>query len=242
MAQTERFRRGLDLTLVVLLVTSLLTPWSSEIRVAHQPRTIGLTLPVAWLVAATIGAARLRIPRRYAGLALGAAAAGLAGWLAWVSWRLSTPDFRHLAFTFLPVDVLGYGWYLGLAAWALALYSLAVSAEDEPRPATLWSFALVPGMGLLRMGEIVRGRAWLVAVALIVVFLQLTGVQPEEFQYYADVSRSTPPDRSRLLALVLTSALVLTWAASILDTLRAQRQLGAGAGVLKPLAREAGRD
>jgi hypothetical protein len=161
----------------------------------------------------------------------------LAAWFAWVVFALAQPDFTRLAFPFLPIDLLGVGWYAALAAWAVSLDALATAdATDErvPRPADVWPFAIVPGLGIARMGMVARGRAWLIGSALLIILIQGDAYDPQQFAFFG-ASGSLPEPRSRLPAAMAAAAFLVVYAASLFDTYRVLRRLRRQAGKLRIL-------
>jgi len=219
-------RSSRDIMIVGLAALSLLTPWTIEVAVGHLPRVFGWTNPFAWVVAICLVLSVMRSARPYQGLALAAAGMALLAWVLWAGWLLSTPSFSTLHFTFMPVDLLSTGWYAGLIGWVIALDALASRAAREPERATagaVWRLAMVPGMGLVRLGFAGRGRVWLAAAVLAVTFLGVSAVNDSEFAYWAHYD-TTPPDRGRLDVILAAAALALVLLGSWFDTGRTLRR------------------
>ena len=110
-----------EMLVLAFLLLSLAVPWRIELQVAKAGQIFGWSAPLAWLAALGLVPALSRRLRRLepAGLALSGVA--LAAWFGWITWLTFTPAFRSLHFPFLPVDLLDYGWYLAVAAWAIAV-------------------------------------------------------------------------------------------------------------------------
>ncbi len=190
-------RSSRDIMIVGLAGLSLLTPWTIEVAVGHLPRVFGWTNPLAWVVAICLVLSVMRSARPYQGLALAAAGVAMLAWILWAGWLLSTPGFRF-----------------------------AAGAAREPERATagaVWRLAMVPGMGLVRLGFAGRGRVWLAAAILAVTFVGISAVNDSEFAYWAHYD-TTPPDRGRLDVILAAAALALVLLGSWFDTGRTLRR------------------
>lgn len=219
-------RSPLDIMIVGLAALSVLTPWTIEVAVGHLPRVFGWTNPLAWLVAVCLLLSVMNSARPYHGLALALAGAALVAWVAWAGWLLTTPSFSKLAFTFTPADLISTGWYAGLFGWVIAVDAFASRRAREPKVARgrdVWPLALVPGMGLVRLGFFGRGRIWLVAAILALAFIGISAVNDSEFAYWAHYD-TLPPDRGRLDVVISAAALGLVLLASWFDTWRTLRR------------------
>jgi len=231
-----------DLILGGLLLITLLTPWTVGVPTLRFPQVFGWQSPPALVVVAALVAARLPWGRRTAVPAVLVAGLGMVVWFAWAGAQLLMPEFRHTGFPFLPIDLIGEGWYIALVAFVVSVDGLAVeeSAADRPaRPREVWPFAIVPGMGLVRMHYLGRGRLWLVGVGFCLLLLQANAVGAEEFQYYGAL-RSLPEPRPRGAAIIPIVLGLIIWLASLWDTrqrLRIERTADEAA-----LRRPAGRD
>jgi hypothetical protein len=209
-----------DLVLGGLLLITLLTPWAVAVPTLGFRQIFGWQSPLALLVVAALVAARLPRARRLAVLALLVAGLGMVAWAVWATAQLLTPSFRHSGFGFLPIDLIGEGWYIALLAFVISVDRLAVeeSADDRPaRPREVWPFAVVAGMGLVRMRYLGRGRLWTAAFGFCVFLLQTTAVGSEEFQYYGSL-RSLPEPRARGTVLIPVVLGLLVWVMSLWDT------------------------
>jgi hypothetical protein len=205
-----------------LLLTALLTPWSTAIPPVHWPQRFGWQSPVALVIVAALVIVRVQRLRRYRAAAILTAGVGLLAWIAWVSAELLTPAFRNTGFPFLPIDLLGEGWSIALLAFIVTVDGMAIeSARDDPRarPGQVWPLALVPGMGLVRMAYTARGRLWLAATAFALFLVQANGIDWAEFQYYGSLG-SLPEPRPRGAVLIPLALLVAIWLASLWDTYR----------------------
>jgi hypothetical protein len=219
-------RSSRDIMIVGLAALSLLTPWTIDVAVGHLPRVFGWTNPLAWVVAVCLVLSVMQSARPYHGLALGATGAALVVWVAWAGWLLSTPSFSTLKFTFMPVDLISTGWYAGLIGWVITVDGFASRRAREPERAKardVWWLALVPGMGLVRLGFAGRGRVWLGAAILAVAFIGVSAVNDSEFAYWAHYD-TTPPDRGRLDVILAAAALALVLLGSWVDTWRTLRR------------------
>ena len=126
----------------------------------------------------------------------------------------------------MPVDLVSTGWYAGLIGWVIAVEAFAARRAREPKPAEakeVWPLALLPGMGLVRLGFAGRGRVWLAAAVLAAAFIGISAVNDSEFAYWAHYD-TTPPDRGRLDVALGAAALALVLVASWFDTWRSLRR------------------
>jgi hypothetical protein len=219
-------RSSRDIMIVGLAALSLLTPWTISIDVANLHQIFGWTNPLAWLLALGLLISVMESARPYQGQGLVAAGLALLAWVLWTAFMISTPAFRHFPFSFTPVDLLSTGWYAGLIGWLVAVDHFAAGRAREPKPAQakdVWPLALVPGMGLLRLGFAGRGRLWLAAALLAVAFIGVSAVNDSEFAYWAHYN-TVPPDRGRLDVGIGAIALGLILLGSLIDTWRSLRR------------------
>jgi hypothetical protein len=219
-------RSSRDIMIVGLAALALLTPWTIEIALGHLPRVFGWTNPLAWVVAVGLLLSVTESARPYHGVALAVTGAALVAWLGWAGWLLTTPSFSKLPFTFMPVDVISTGWYAALIGLVVAVDGFASRRAREPKRAPardVWLLALVPGMGLVRLGFAGRGRVWLAAAILAVAFIGVAAVNDSEFAYWAQYD-TLPPDRGRLDVVIAAVTLGLVLLGSWLDTGRSLRR------------------
>ena len=215
-----------DIMIVGLAALSVLTPWTIAVDVANLHQVFGWTNPLAWLTALGLLTSVTQSARPYHGWALVAAGVAFLGWIGWAGFVLTTPSFSKWPFSFTPVDLVSTGWYAGLIGWVIAVDAFAVRRAREPtlaQPKDVWPLALVPGMGLVRLGYAGRGRLWLVAAVLAVAFIGISAVSDSEFAYWAHYG-TTPPDRGRLDVALSAAALALVLVASWFDTWRSLRR------------------
>lgn len=209
-----------DLLVGALLLIALLTPWSISVPTLRWPQIFGWQSPLGLVVIGALLLQRVRSLGRFARPAAIVAGLGLLAWIGWLSAQLVTPLFRSSGFPFLPIDLLGEGWYVALLAFAISIDGMAADASGDAgpaRPSDVWPFSIIPGVGLVRLHYPGRGRLWLVAAAFCVFLLQANAVGPEEFQYYASL-RSLPQSRPRGAVLVPVALALLVWLASLWDT------------------------
>ncbi len=219
---TRTGRSERELLLGGLLLTALLTPWSTAIPPVHWPQRFGWQSPLALTIVAALVIAQVHRLRRFRVPAVLIASVGLLAWIAWVSAQLLTPAFRHTGFPFLPIDLLGEGWSIALLAFVVSVDGMAIDAagDDQPaRPAEVWPFSAIPGMGLVRMNYRARGRLWLAAAAFAVFLVQANAIDWAEFQYYGSLG-SLPEPRPRGAVLIPLLLAVMVWLASLWDTRR----------------------
>jgi len=219
-------RSPLDIMIVGLAALSLLTPWTIEIAMAHLHQVFGWTNPIGWVVALALVLSVMESARPYHGLALAVGGVVLGAWVGWAGWLLTTASFTSLHFSFMPVDVISTGWYAGLIGWLIAVDAFASRRARDPKPAQardVWPLALVPGMGLVRLGFAGRGRLWLGAALLAAAFIGISAVNDSEFTYWAQYL-TVPPDRGRLDVVIGAAVLGLVFILSWFDTWRALRR------------------
>ena len=224
-----------DLLVGGILLIALLTPWSVAIPTLNRPLTFGWQAPLGLGVIGALVLARVCRRRRSGAAAVTIAGLGLLAWLAWISAQLLTPTFHASGFPFLPIDVLGEGWYVGLLAFAISLDGIAADASEDERPARpseVWPLSIVPGAGLVRLHYPGRGRLWLAASAFCVFLVQANAVGPDEFQYFGALG-SLPEARPRVAVLIPLVMGLLVWLASLWETQRKLRLEGADDSVTR---------
>jgi len=221
-ALTRSGRSERELLIGGLLLTTLLTPWSTAIAPLHWPQRFGWQSPLALVIVAALVVVRVHRLQRYRVPAILIAGVGLLAWIGWVSAQLLTPAFRDTGFPFLPIDLLGEGWSIALLAFIVTVDGMATdtAGDDQPvRPSDVWPLALVPGMGLVRMAYTARGRLWLAATVFAMFLVQANGIDWAEFQYYGSLG-SLPEPRPRGAVLIPLALGVVIWLASLWDTRR----------------------
>lgn len=219
---TRSGRTERELLIGGLLLTALLTPWSTAIPPVRWPQRFGWQTPLALVIVAALVIVRVDRLRRYRLPAIVIAAIGLLAWIAWVSAQLLTPTFRNTSFPFLPIDLLGEGWSIALLAFLVTVDGMAIEAAGEDhaaRPRDVWPFAVVPGMGLVRMYYTARGRLWLAAAAFAAFLVEANGIDWAEFQYYGALG-SLPEPRPRGAVLIPLALGMAIWLGSLWDTRR----------------------
>jgi len=218
LARSGRSER--ELLIGGLLLTALLTPWSTAIPPVQWPQRFGWQSPLAVVVVAALVIVQVHRLHRYRVAAILIAGGGLAAWIAWVSAQLLTPAFASTGFPFLPIDLLGEGWAVALLAFVVTVDLMAIEAADDAGPTRardVWPFATVPGMGLVRMMYTGRGRLWLAALAFALFLVQANAIGWAEFQDYG--SRGNLPEpRPRGAVLIPLALGALIWLASLWDT------------------------
>ena len=219
---TRTGRSERELLIGGLLLTALLTPWSTAIPPVQWPQRFGWQSPLALVVVAALAVVQVHRLHRYRVPAILIAGGALTAWIAWVSGQLLTPAFAKTGFPFLPIDLLGEGWAVALLAFVVTADGMAIEAAGDAgpsRPRDVWPFAAVPGMGLVRMMYTGRGRLWLAALAFALFLVQANGIGWAEFQDYG--SRGNLPEpRPRGAVLIPLALALLIWMASLWDTHR----------------------
>jgi len=229
-------RTGREAAVAGLLAICLLVPWSVAIRAARAAEVPGWKNPVAWIAVLAIGVPFLSRDRRWMVRGLALSGVALAGWLIWVFLQLTGSTFTTLSFPFLPIDLLGVGWYAALAAWVVVVDALATEMADDPAPRAedVWPFAVAPGLGIARLGLVARGRMWLIGAALLLILIQGDAYAPQQFAFFSGEG-GLPDPRSRLPAAAATAALLILYAGSLWDTRRMLQRLRRQAAKLRVL-------
>ncbi|MDQ6742271.1 MAG: hypothetical protein M3Z97_05090 [Candidatus Dormibacteraeota bacterium] len=216
-----------ETVVIALALVALATPWRIDITLAGAGGILGWQSPVLWLVFLALTPSVSRRLARWESVGLAVSGAGLAAWLGWSAWLLFTPGFSRLHFPFQPLDLVGVGWYLALAAWVVAVEGAVArrgwERSGKASPFGVLPWAAVPGAGLIRLGRPALGRAYLLAAALMVFLLRLTAYTPADFAYNA-TNNKLPDPVPRTDAVVLAAILAVLWLASVVHTLAAVRR------------------
>src|SRR5260370_5959878 len=99
---TRSGRSERELLIGGLLLTALLTPWSTAIPPVHWPQRFGWQSPLALVIVAALAIVQIHRLRRFRLPAVLVAGVGLLAWIAWVSAPVLTPAFRPARFSVLP--------------------------------------------------------------------------------------------------------------------------------------------
>lgn len=206
------------------LVASVASPWSISIPPAHISESFGFQTPVCWLAVVALVAALLLTGRAsIATLAVGELV--VIGWFAWAMWVVTTPRFTSLPFPFVGTDLMGPGWYA--AAVGLLVVAGAVVKDlqdrDVPPGLDLWILTAIPGYGLARLGQWVRGLIWTVLFAGALYLGSTDSPDPAQFADYG-ASGNVPPPIPRSPEYVLLGLAAIFWLLSILATVRRSRR------------------
>jgi hypothetical protein len=206
------------------LVASVASPWSISIPPAHLSEAFGFQTPLCWLTVVALVAALL-VTGRAAIAALAVAELVVIGWFAWAMWVVTTPRFTSLPFPFVGTDLIGPGWYA--AAVGLLIVGGAVVKDlqdrDVPLGPDLWILTAIPGYGLARLGQWVRGLTWTVLFAGALYLGSTDSPDPAQFADYGQ-SGNVPPPLPRGPEYVLLGLAAVFWVLSIAWTVRRYRR------------------
>src|ERR1700694_4159643 len=100
---TRSGRTERDLLIGGLLLTALLTPWSTAILPVHWLWRFGWQSPFALVVVAGLIVVRIHRLRRYGLAAILTAGAGLLAWISWGSGQLVTPALANTRLPFFSI-------------------------------------------------------------------------------------------------------------------------------------------
>lgn len=237
-------REGRSLLIVAGSLATLAVPWQIEIPPAHLSRLFGWQTPLAWVFAAALIAGSLFARWRWQGPGLALAGLALAAWGAWLGHLLLTREFSRLGFPFQVVDLLAVGWYVAVATFLLAAEGEAARrGEDDaalPGLPELLTWALLPGLGLVRLGRRSAGLGLLGAAGVVGFLLWLSAYGQDQFLYWSTFSYTPllPPPRLRNDVTALLGVLILLVLASLAWTVltmkeerQPRRQLSSWAGL-----------
>jgi hypothetical protein len=212
--------RILDILAGFCLVASVASPWSISIPPAHISESFGFQIPLCWLTVIALIAALL-LSGRAAIAALGVALLVVVGWFAWAMWVVTTPSFTSLPFPFVGTDLIGGGWYAAAVGVLIVAASVIKDLQDRDVPPglELWLFSAIPGYGLVRLGQWLRGLFW---TALFVVALYLGSTDSPDPAQFAEYGRSgnVPPPIPRSPEYLLLAVAGIFWILSIAVTAR----------------------
>jgi hypothetical protein len=220
------FASPLGVVVVVFLFLALISPWLAGITQVHTEVNFGFQNPACWLVVLTLVASVANTSTTIRLATLLAAEAVLVGWFAWVMWLATTAQYAGVDFKFIGIDLIGAGWYaaaLGLFAVA-AIVARRLHADESPVGSDVLLLALVPGMGLMRIGRTARGVIWAVLVATAAF---LSSVASPISAIFVPISGhldlpANPPTRAPEWILLI-GAVVLA-VASVVDTIIVTRR------------------
>jgi hypothetical protein len=202
------------------LVASVASPWLISIPPADLSESFGFQTPLCWLAVIALVAALLLSGRAaIAPLAVGELV--VIGWFAWAMWVVTTPRFTSLPFPFVGTDLIGPGWYA--AAVGLLVVAGAVVRDlqdrDIPPGSDLWILTAIPGYGLARLGQWVRGLIWTVLFAGALYLGSTDSPDPAQFTDYG-TSGNVPPPMPRGPEYVLLGLAAVLWVLSVAMTVR----------------------
>ena len=201
-------------------IASMVSPWSISIPPAHLAQTFGFQTPACWLVAAALLAASI-LELRLAVVAVAVASATVVAWLAWAMLVVTTPRFTSLPFGFVGTDLIGGGWYAA-AVGLLVVAGFAVrglAGRSEPGRMELAALTVIPGYGLMRLGEWARGLVLAVLFSGAFYLASTDSPDPALFADYGQ-SNNVPPPIPRWPEWVLLAIAAAIWLASVALTLR----------------------
>lgn len=201
-------------------IVSMVSPWSISIPPAHLAQTFGYQTPACWLVAAALLAASI-LELRLAVVAVAVASGTVVAWLAWAMLVVTTPRFASLPFPFVGTDVIGGGWYAA-AVGLLVVAGFAVSGlarRSEPGRMELAALTVLPGYGLMRLGEWARGLIFTVLFSSAFYLASTDSPDPALFADYGQ-SNNVPPPIPRWPEWVLLAISTAIWLAGVGLTLR----------------------
>lgn len=177
------------------------------------------------MAAALLAASILEL--RLAVVAVAVASGTVVAWLAWAMLVVTTPRFASLPFPFVGTDVIGGGWYAA-AAGLLVVVGFAVrdlTRRAEPGRMELAALTLLPGYGLMRLGEWARGVILAVLFSGAFYLASTDSPDPGLFADYGQ-SNNVPPPIPRWPEWVLLAISAAIWLASVALTLRRARRRG----------------
>ena len=201
-------------------IVSIVSPWSISIPPAHLAQTFGFQTPACWLLAVALLAASI-LELRLAVAAVAVALGTVVAWLGWAMLVVTTPRFTSLPFPFVGTDVIGGGWYAA-AVGLLAVAGFAVSGlarRSGPGRMELTALTVIPGYGLMRLGDWARGLIFAVLFSGAFYLASTDSPDPALFADYGQ-SNNVPPPIPRGPEWVLLGIAAGIWLVSVALTLR----------------------
>lgn len=210
------------------LIASVASPWTISIPPAHISESFGFQTPFCWLTVVALVAALL-LNGRAAIAALAVAELVVIGWFAWAMWVVTTPRFTSLPFPFVGTDLIGPGWYAAAVGLLIVAGSVVKDLQDRDVPPgpDLWILTAIPGYGLARVGQWVRGLIWTVLFAGALYLGTTDSPDPAQFSDYG-ASGNVPPPMPRSPEYVLLGLAAIFWVLSIVATVRTWRKARIG--------------
>jgi hypothetical protein len=212
-----------DILVGLCLVASVASPWSISIPPAHLTESFGFQTPLCWLTVVALIAA-LFIQGRAAVIALAVAELVVIGWFAWAMLVVTTPRFASLPFPFVGTDLIGPGWYAAAVGLLIAAGLVVKEFHDRGVPIgfDLWVLTVIPGYGLVRLGQGFRGIVWTALFSAALYFGSTDSPDPAQFADYG-TSGNVPPPMPRGPEYVLLGLAAILWVLSIAVTIRQRR-------------------
>jgi hypothetical protein len=206
------------------LVASVSSPWLISIPPAQLAESFGFQTPLCWVAVIALVAALLLTGRA----AIAALAVGeliVMGWFAWAMWVVTTPRFTSLPFPFVGTDLIGPGWYAAAVGLLVVAGAVVKDLQDrDVRPGSeMWILSAIPGYGMARLGQWVRGLIWTVLFAGALYLGSTDSPDPAQFSDYG-ASGNVPPPIPRSPEYVLLALAAVIWVLSVAVTIRQYRR------------------
>jgi hypothetical protein len=211
---------AVDLLVVVCVLASVVSPWTTGVPPAHLAQSFGFQTAACWLAVLALVAA-LVLEARAAVIALAVVELVLIAWFGWAMWIVTTPRFSDLGFPFVGTDLIGPGWYLIAVGLLLAGGAVVRDLNDShvPAGADLWILAAIPGFGLIRLGQWSRGLILATLFSAALYFASTDSPDPTQFAEYGRYG-NVPPPYPRSVEWALLAIAALLWAITIALTIR----------------------
>ena len=206
-------------------VASMASPWSISIPPAHLTQVFGFQAPACWLVVAALLAASV-LELRFAVVAVAVATGTLIAWLAWAMLIVTMPRFTALPFPFVGTDLIGGGWYAAAAGLLVVAAYVVKGFADRLSPAgvDLAIFTVIPGYGLMRLGEWGQGLTLAMLASGAFYLASTDSPDPAVFADYGQTG-NVPPPIPREPEWILLALAAGIWLFSVAMTVwRANRQ------------------